>query len=62
MLCKYKKIIWCFKLLIYESIFLLVRKFTWTLPEDSIHKDGLRASGFAVIGPKDLNVEFTKRY
>ncbi|KAI8879155.1 cytochrome P450, partial [Backusella circina FSU 941] len=41
---------------------MLLRKFTWVLPEDSIHKDGLKANGIAVIGPKDLDVEFTKRY
>lgn len=62
MLCKYKKIIWRFKLLIYESTFLLVRKFTWTLPDDSIHKESLKVTGNTVIGPKNLHVEFTKLY
>ncbi|KAI8881514.1 cytochrome P450 [Backusella circina FSU 941] len=41
---------------------MLLRKYTWVLPKDSIHKDGLIATGLAMIGPHNLNVEFTKRY
>jgi cholesterol 24(S)-hydroxylase len=40
----------------------IVRKYTWKLPQDSIHKDGLKASGLAVVTPIDLKVEFTKLY
>ncbi|KAI8879154.1 cytochrome P450 [Backusella circina FSU 941] len=41
---------------------MLLRKFTWTLPDDSIHKDGLKATGQNVIGPKNLYVEFIRIY
>ncbi|KAH8555193.1 cytochrome P450 [Umbelopsis sp. PMI_123] len=42
---------------------MLLRRFTWTLPEDSINKDGLLLSGgIGIISPQDLHVKFTKRF
>ncbi|KAI8879153.1 cytochrome P450 [Backusella circina FSU 941] len=41
---------------------MLLKKFTWKLPKDSIHIDGVKTSGIGVIGPKDLKVEFIKNY
>ncbi|EGO00251.1 hypothetical protein SERLA73DRAFT_135995 [Serpula lacrymans var. lacrymans S7.3] len=51
---------------IYEQralVVMLLREYTWTLPEDSIHKDGLKNafSPFALTLPYDLNITFTKR-
>lgn len=40
----------------------IVRKYSWTLPEDSIHKDGLITNSAGLIGPIDLRITFTKRY
>jgi hypothetical protein len=39
-----------------------VRKFTWSIPEDSKHKDGLITGGFPVVAPIDLDITFEKRY
>lgn len=50
---------------IYEQrclIAMLLREYRWTLPDDSIHKDGLHNafSPFALTLPHDLEVVFTK--
>jgi cholesterol 24(S)-hydroxylase len=39
-----------------------VKKYTWKLPEDSIHKDGVKIAGIGLVGPTNLKVDFTKRY
>ncbi|KAI9248283.1 cytochrome P450 [Phascolomyces articulosus] len=44
------------------SLSMLLRKYEWSLPEDSIHKDKILTSGVGVIKPKDLFIKFTKRY
>ncbi|KAH8555194.1 cytochrome P450 [Umbelopsis sp. PMI_123] len=42
---------------------MLLRRFTWTLPEDSIHKNGLVLNGgLSIVSPKDLHLKFTKRF
>ncbi|CAO3681708.1 unnamed protein product [Umbelopsis ramanniana] len=42
---------------------MLLRRFSWTLPEDSINKDGLQlCGGLSLISPKDLHLKFTKRF
>nr|BDB32861.1 cytochrome P450 monooxygenase [Thamnidium elegans] len=41
---------------------MLLRKFTWTTPENSKHKNGLISGGVGVIGPIDLDIAFRKRY
>ncbi|KAI8146009.1 cytochrome P-450 cyp509A1, partial [Fennellomyces sp. T-0311] len=41
---------------------MLLRKYEWTLPENSIHKDRVITSGFGVISPVDLYIDFKKRY
>ncbi|KAI8149500.1 cytochrome P450 [Fennellomyces sp. T-0311] len=41
---------------------MLLRKFEWRLPEDSIHKESLITKGFILSSPKDLTITFTKRY
>lgn len=42
---------------------MIVRKYTWKLPKESIHKDQVvpKTAAF-IIGPKDLEIEFEKRY
>ncbi|KAI8146538.1 cytochrome P450 [Fennellomyces sp. T-0311] len=41
---------------------MLLRKYEWSLPADSIHKDMLKTSGLGVIKPDHLTISFTKRY
>lgn len=40
----------------------LVRKYTWTLPKDSIHKTEVITKGIFFIVAKDLELVFTPRY
>ncbi|CDH59519.1 cytochrome p450 [Lichtheimia corymbifera JMRC:FSU:9682] len=50
--------------LVEQRVFLpmLLRKYEWHLPEDSIHKERIQTMGLAVIKPKDLKLTFKKRY
>ncbi|KAI7905066.1 cytochrome P450 [Cokeromyces recurvatus] len=41
---------------------MLLRKFTWKIPENSIHKDKLNTAGSFFIGPHILDMVFKKRY
>ncbi|KAI8146534.1 cytochrome P450 [Fennellomyces sp. T-0311] len=41
---------------------MLLRKHKLSLPEDSIHKNGLVAEGYMVMRPKDIQIIFEKRY
>ncbi|KAL9537251.1 hypothetical protein MBANPS3_011946 [Mucor bainieri] len=41
---------------------MMAKKFYWSLPKDSIHQNGMSVEGIDVIGPKDLVLEFKKRY
>ncbi|KAG2183363.1 hypothetical protein INT43_006369 [Umbelopsis isabellina] len=42
---------------------MLLRKFTWSLPENSIHKDHLIfAPGMGLVNAKDLYLSFEKRF
>ncbi|KAG2211279.1 hypothetical protein INT47_006399 [Mucor saturninus] len=41
---------------------MIVRKYKWSLPHDSIHKNGMVIAGIDSIGPKELVLNFTKRY
>ncbi|KAI8147891.1 cytochrome P450 [Fennellomyces sp. T-0311] len=41
---------------------MLLRKYTWSLPEDSIHKDKLKSSGLIVMSVKDLYLYFQRLY
>ncbi|KAI9495418.1 cytochrome P450 [Zychaea mexicana] len=41
---------------------MLLRKFEWSVPENSIHKDKLVIEGLGVIRPKNLMLSFKKRY
>ncbi|CDS05134.1 hypothetical protein LRAMOSA07663 [Lichtheimia ramosa] len=46
-----------------QRVFLtmLLREYEWSLPEDSIHKNGLITQGLGATQPKDLFIKFTKR-
>ncbi|KAI9493100.1 cytochrome P450 [Zychaea mexicana] len=44
------------------SVSMLLRKYEWCLPEDSIHKEKLVTRAAGIIKPLDLFVLFTKRY
>ncbi|KAJ8659176.1 hypothetical protein O0I10_005215 [Lichtheimia ornata] len=51
--------------LVEQRVFLpmLLRKYEWRLPKDSIHKDGIRRAGLSGLNrPKDLLISFKKRY
>ncbi|CAO3626975.1 unnamed protein product [Cunninghamella blakesleeana] len=39
-----------------------LRKYEWDLPEDSIHKDTLITNSLFLITPKDLKLNFKRRY
>jgi cytochrome P450 len=42
---------------------MLLRKFTWSLPEDSIHKDHIVfGPGIGLLTAKDLYLSFEKRF
>ncbi|OAD75061.1 CYP509 protein, partial [Phycomyces blakesleeanus NRRL 1555(-)] len=41
---------------------LMLRKYTWSLPEDSIHKNMLQATKIGVMVAHDLNIVFKRRY
>ncbi|KAI9472922.1 cytochrome P450 [Zychaea mexicana] len=41
---------------------MMVRKYEWSLPKDSIHKERLQASGLIVNSPKDFYLNFKKLY
>ncbi|KAI8054964.1 cytochrome P450 [Gilbertella persicaria] len=41
---------------------MLLRKYTWTLPENSIHKHDAVTAELMVVGPVNLELDFEKRY
>jgi cytochrome P450 len=42
---------------------MMLRKFTWALPKDSINKDHVvLGRGMGILSPKDLRVDFIKRF
>ncbi|KAI8575219.1 hypothetical protein K450DRAFT_262806 [Umbelopsis ramanniana AG] len=42
---------------------MMLRKFTWTLADNSINKDGIvLGGGTGIISPKDLHLKFSKRF
>ncbi|KAI8886510.1 cytochrome P450 [Backusella circina FSU 941] len=41
---------------------MLLRKYTFKLPENSIHKDKLITTGTIVVGPTFLDINFKRRY
>ncbi|KAI8146548.1 cytochrome P450 [Fennellomyces sp. T-0311] len=41
---------------------MMLRKFEWSLPENSIHKDNVVTEGLGVIRPKELLLSFKRRY
>ncbi|CDS08804.1 hypothetical protein LRAMOSA10165 [Lichtheimia ramosa] len=47
-----------------QRVFLpmLLRKYEWHLPKDSIHKEKLQTIGTGLVKPKELLITFKKRY
>ncbi|KAJ8659175.1 hypothetical protein O0I10_005214 [Lichtheimia ornata] len=47
-----------------QRVFLpmLLRKYEWELPKDSIHKDKIQTVGTGLVKPKELMLTFKKRY
>ncbi|KAI8883547.1 cytochrome P450 [Backusella circina FSU 941] len=41
---------------------MLLRKYSWCLPIDSIHTNGIKTTGIEVVAPYDLKIEFTRNY
>ncbi|KAG2213089.1 hypothetical protein INT47_011238 [Mucor saturninus] len=41
---------------------MLLRKYTWKTPENSIHKDGPKTFGLGILSPHKLDINFQKRY
>jgi hypothetical protein len=59
MLCKY---LFFFLFYFTHNAFYVVRKYNFELPKDSIHQNGIIATGVTLIGPKQMNIIFKKRY
>ncbi|KAI8369193.1 cytochrome P450 [Choanephora cucurbitarum] len=50
---------------LYEQrVFLsmILRRYTWKLPDDSIHKNGVVSAGASVNSTAKLDIDFTRRY
>ncbi|KAI8339869.1 cytochrome P450 [Chlamydoabsidia padenii] len=47
-----------------QRVFLsmLLRKYEWNLPENSIHKDGVKMNNFQNAAPESLSIQFHPRY
>lgn len=43
-------------------ISITVKKYTWELPEDSIHKEGLVTKGIFLLSPVDMRLVVKPRY
>lgn len=43
-------------------LIMMARRYEWSLPENSVHRDGLRVKGTDVIGPDTLVLDFKRRY
>ncbi|KAI8143746.1 cytochrome P450 [Fennellomyces sp. T-0311] len=41
---------------------MLLRKYEWSLPDDTIHKEKLRLSNQSILKPQSLYINFKKRY
>ncbi|KAL9541602.1 hypothetical protein MBANPS3_009026 [Mucor bainieri] len=41
---------------------MMLRKYTWSLPEDSVHKGKIETMGLDVVGPVNCPLHFKKRY
>ena len=41
---------------------MAARKYEWSLPEDSIHRNGMIVNGVDIVGPKELVLDFKKRF
>ncbi|KAI8380763.1 cytochrome P450 [Blakeslea trispora] len=41
---------------------MLLRKYEWSLPKNSPHQERVLTSGSFLVGPKNLEITFTKRY
>ncbi|KAI7899442.1 cytochrome P450 [Cokeromyces recurvatus] len=43
-------------------LLMLLRKYVWNLPDDSIHKDKIITAGMFIIAPQNLKITFQRRY
>ncbi|CAO3594952.1 unnamed protein product [Absidia cylindrospora] len=41
---------------------MLLRKYEWSLPEDSIHRNGVQIGNFQNVAPESLDIKFSSRY
>ncbi|KAF7726767.1 cytochrome P450-dit2 [Apophysomyces ossiformis] len=44
------------------SMAMLLRKYEWDIPEDSIHKNGIKLDHFQPVAPASLKINFRRRY
>jgi hypothetical protein len=63
--------VWCSPCFVSKTLHFLkciltfsfiVRKFTWSTPENSIHKNGVITHGYFSLSPHNLDINFKKRY
>ncbi|KAI9469994.1 MAG: cytochrome P450 [Benjaminiella poitrasii] len=43
-------------------LLMLLRKYVWSLPDNSIHKDRIITTGMFIIAPQNLEITFQSRY
>lgn len=41
---------------------MMLRKYTWELPADSIHRDGVKLNEVNTVAPRTLSIIFQQRY
>ncbi|KAI9476252.1 MAG: cytochrome P450 [Benjaminiella poitrasii] len=41
---------------------MILRKYSWELPKNSIHQERVKVKGLGVNGPRDLEIQFKKRF
>ena len=44
------------------TLAMLVRKYKWKLPEDSVHKEQLQTRGYTLVTAQDLDIIFERLY
>lgn len=44
------------------TLAMLVRKYKWKLPEDSVHKEHFQTRGYTLVTAQDLDIIFERLY
>ncbi|KAL9545818.1 hypothetical protein MBANPS3_006962 [Mucor bainieri] len=41
---------------------MILRRYTWSLPEDSVHQGKIETKGLGIVGPANCHLQFKKRF